>query len=128
METTVSAPSPVDAAGGGRSNGVCGPPFPLTSSTSTCTSSADVGTPRDFLAPDTCDGNGTAGSGTLKPDIGSPPRCARSMPHSRGTAVLNFHFNYKVLLVPSVLSFNCVVLLVLSRGCSLPSPTPSPRL
>jgi len=42
--------------------------------------------------------------------------------------VLNFHFNYKVLLVPSVLSFNCVVLLVLSRGCSLPSPTPSPRL
>ena len=33
--------------------------------------------------------------------------------------MLNFHFNYKVLLVPSVLSFNCVVLLVLSRACSL---------
>jgi hypothetical protein len=111
METAVSAPSPVDAAGSGRSNGVYGPPFPLTSSTCTCVLSAGAGTPRDFMAPDTCDGTATAGSGTLKPDIGP----ATSMrPGHVSPRLLPY---YEVLLV---LSFTCVVLLVLSGpGCCL---------
>jgi hypothetical protein len=36
-----------------------------------------------------------------------------------GTAVLNFQFNYVVPLVLLVLSFRCVVLLVLSAPCNL---------
>lgn len=72
---------------------------------------AGVGTPRDFMAPDTCDGTVTASSGTLKTDIG--PATPVRLFH---TAVLHFHFNYEALLV---LSFTCVVLLVLSGPGSL---------
>ena len=118
METAVSAPSPVDAAGSGRSNGVYGPPFPLTSSTRTCVLSAGVGTPRDFMAPDTCGGTVTASSGTLKPDIGPatsvrPGACLTSgvLPH------LRFNYGY----------FTCVVLLVLSWGRVTDGLAPSPR-
>jgi hypothetical protein len=55
METAVSAPSPSVAAGSGRSNGV----RPSLSSDFLyhyLVLSAGVGTPRDFMAPDTCGG------------------------------------------------------------------------
>jgi hypothetical protein len=106
MEAAVSAPSPVDAAGSGRSNGV----RPSLSSDFLCSYllSAGVGTPRDFMAPDTCDGTVTACSGTLNLTSAPPLRCARKHVWPPG-----YCRNYEVLLV---LSFTCVVLLVPSRG------------
>ncbi|GAB1688603.1 hypothetical protein KRM28CT15_04060 [Krasilnikovia sp. M28-CT-15] len=103
----MSAPSPVDAAGSGRSNGVRPS---LSSDFLYCyVLSAGVGTPRDFVAPDTYDGTVTASSGTLNL-TSAPPRSVRPEHVSpRGTAVLNFPFNYEVLVV---LSFTCVVLFV----------------
>ena len=76
METAVSAPGPVHAAGSGRSNGV----QPSLSSDFLyllLVHSAGVGTPRDFMAPDTCDGTVTAGGGTLSRTSAPPLRCAR---------------------------------------------------
>jgi hypothetical protein len=107
METAVSAPSPTDAAGSGRSNGVYGPPFPLTSPTPTCVLYAGVGTPHDFMAPDTYDATVTASSGTLKPDIGPttsvhPGACLTPREYCR--TAFNFQFNYEVLLLLLVLS------------------------
>ena len=67
METAVSAPGH-EPAGGGRSNGVYGPPFPLTFLSLTLLS-AGVGTPRDFMAPNTCDGTYRYGEGR-QPDFG----------------------------------------------------------
>jgi len=90
--------------------------------------SAGVGTPRDFMAPDTCGGTVTASSGTLKPDIGPatsvrPGACLTSgvLPHLRFNCG---YFNCEVLVV---LSFTCVVLLVLSWGRVTDGLAPSPR-
>ena len=85
--------------------------------------SAGVGTPRDFMAPDTCGGTVAASSGTLKPDIGPatsvrPGACLTSgvLPHLR----FNYgHFNYGY--------FTCVVLRVLSLGWVTDGLAPSPR-
>jgi hypothetical protein len=78
----VSAPSPVDAAGSGRSNGVNGPPFPLTSSASYCC--PPVSEPHATSWPRyTCDGTVTACSGTLNLTSAPPHRCARRR-HQRG--------------------------------------------
>ena len=95
--------------------------------------SAGVGTPRDFMAPDTCGGTVAASSGTLKPDIGPatsvrPGACLTSgvLPHLRfNYGYFNYgYFNYEVLVV---LSFTCVVLLVLSWGRVTDGLAPSPR-
>jgi hypothetical protein len=104
METAVSAPNPVDAAGSGRSNGVYGPPFPLISLYLFLVLSAGVGTPRDFMAPDTCDATVTAGSGTLNLTSAPPLRYARE------------HFALSGLLPYRMLSFTCVLLLVPSAA------------
>ncbi|GAA2513172.1 hypothetical protein GCM10010434_069440 [Winogradskya humida] len=52
METAVSAPNPEVRLVAGDPT-VQDPPFPLTSFSFVL--SAGVGTPRDFMAPDTCD-------------------------------------------------------------------------
>jgi len=122
----------MEPAGGGRSNGV----RPSLSSNFLylfLVLSAGVGTPRDFMAPDTCGGTVTASSGTLKPDIGPatsvrPGACMTSgvLPHLRfNYGYFNYgYFNYEVLVV---LSFTCVVLLVLSWGRVTDGLAPSPR-
>jgi hypothetical protein len=48
---------------------VYGPPFPLTSSISHLMLSAGVRTPRNFMAPNTCDGTYCCGE-ALQPDVG----------------------------------------------------------
>jgi len=82
METAVSAPEPVNAAGGGRSNGV----RPSLSSDFLhllLVLSAGVGTPRDFMAPARAT-NGAASGGTLNRDLGPTSFSARTVHHVPG--------------------------------------------
>src|SRR3954447_11951297 len=100
METAVSAPSPSRAAGGGRSNGVAPS---LSSDFHFSYLSAGVRTPRDFMAPNTCDEHSYRRRGP-EPDIGPAICCHPGTSTSNPGILLNFtspatcwYFTYKVL-------------------------------
>ena len=81
METAVSAPEPVNAAGSGRSNGV----RPSLSSDFLhllLVLSAGVGAPRDFMAPARAT-NGVPWRNP-EPDIGPASSVTRTVQHARG--------------------------------------------
>jgi len=95
----VSAPGAMKPADGGRSNGVR-PSLSSDFLTSYLMLSAGVGTPRDFMAPNTCDGTYCCGE-ALQPDVG--PATSNCRGAGTATAVVLVLLSVAVVLLALLL-------------------------